>query len=134
MADYRLIANDIVIRTSDNAHIPSDPANRDRLTYEKWLANGNVPDPFIPPPPPTPKVLSQDLMAQFTVTDYKLIKDAIAVNDSFGLLWSSMQAQKDPMLITNARFITGWNALVSILGQSRMNVIATALNLHSLVV
>jgi hypothetical protein len=49
MADYQLTANDIVVRTSDKANIPNDPANRDRQEYDKWLADGGVPDPFVPP-------------------------------------------------------------------------------------
>jgi len=32
------------------------------------------------------------------------------------------------MEVTNARFQSGWSALVTVLGQTRMNAIATALN------
>jgi hypothetical protein len=95
-----------------------------------WSWSGTTlvasPAPAIAPLPQT--VLSQDLMAQFTVADYSAIKTAIAGSDQFGLMWSAMQAQKDPMLITNARFLAGWNALVQILGQPRMTQIATTLN------
>jgi hypothetical protein len=45
MADYQLTATDVVIRTVDQASIPNDPANRDRMEYEQWLADGGVPDP-----------------------------------------------------------------------------------------
>jgi hypothetical protein len=45
MADYQLTATEVVIRTADQAHIPNDPANRDRQEYEQWLADGGVPDP-----------------------------------------------------------------------------------------
>ncbi|MGX1151465.1 hypothetical protein [Bradyrhizobium ottawaense] len=50
MADYRLTATDAaVIRTEDNAGIPNDPANRDWQTYQQWLTDGGVPDPYKPP-------------------------------------------------------------------------------------
>lgn len=72
-------------------------------------------------------VLAQDLMAQFTADDATKIQTAISGNVPFWLLWSAMQAQKDPMVIANARFQAGWAALVQVLGQPRMTAIATAL-------
>jgi hypothetical protein len=54
MADYQLTQSDIVIRTADQAFIPNDPANRDRAEYDKWLADGGVPDPYVPPPAAKP--------------------------------------------------------------------------------
>jgi hypothetical protein len=80
--------------------------------------------------PPAPQFIApQDLMAQFTVGDAAKIKAAVETNPQFWLLWSAMQAQKDPMIAMNARFLAGWNALVQILGQARMTQIAAALNL-----
>ena len=63
MAEYQLTATDIVIRTEDGACIPNDPANRDRAEYDKWVAAGGVPDPYVPPPdvPPAPTVEQQVL-------------------------------------------------------------------------
>lgn len=56
MADYQLTATDAVIRTEDGATIPNDPANRDWIEYQKWLDDGGVPDPYVPPEtaPPEP--------------------------------------------------------------------------------
>lgn len=54
MAEYQLTSTDVVIRTEDQANIPNDPANRDRIAYEQWLADGGVPDPYVEPPPPAP--------------------------------------------------------------------------------
>ena len=94
-----------------------------------WTWNGTalVPPaaPVVPPFPET--VLSQDLMAQFTAADASAIQAAIAANVSFWLLWQALTAQRDPMIVTNARFLAGWNVLVQVLGQARMTAIATAL-------
>ena len=79
------------------------------------------------PPPVT--VLPQDLMAQFTADDATLIQAAVTNNVQFWLLWSAMSAQRDPMDTANARFLAGWDALVQVLGQPRMDAIAVALNI-----
>jgi hypothetical protein len=59
MVDYQLTATDAVIRYADQAWIPNDPANRDRVEYDKWLYEGGVPDPYVPPPSPPPTVQPQ---------------------------------------------------------------------------
>lgn len=34
----------IIIRLSDNAFIPFDPANTDAVEFCKWLKDGNIPE------------------------------------------------------------------------------------------
>lgn len=103
-------------------------ANQQNGAYsEKFLPDD---DPsvvaFLHPPKPQ-MVLSQDLMAQFTADDAAKIQAAIAGNVQFWLLWQSLTTQKDPMIVSNQRFLSGWNALVQVLGPPRMDGFATAL-------
>jgi len=51
---YTLTKTTDVIRDADNLYIPDDPANTDWRTYQEWLAEGNTPNPYVPPPPPVP--------------------------------------------------------------------------------
>jgi hypothetical protein len=46
---YKLTNKTSILRLSDNAWIPADPANSDYATYLKWLAAGNTPQPVDPP-------------------------------------------------------------------------------------
>jgi hypothetical protein len=34
----------------EQAYIPADPLNGDYLAYLDWLAEGNTPNPYVPPP------------------------------------------------------------------------------------
>lgn len=42
---YKLTHSTSIIRLSDNAFIPADPANTDYTAYQQWLAAGNTPLP-----------------------------------------------------------------------------------------
>jgi hypothetical protein len=51
---YQLTTGTSIIRLSDGATIPSDPANRDFALFTAWLEAGNEPEPAPAPPPPPP--------------------------------------------------------------------------------
>jgi len=50
---YKLTDTDTIIRISDKASIPNDPANTDYAAYLKWLEEGNKALPADKPIPPT---------------------------------------------------------------------------------
>ena len=58
---YRLTDTDVVLRLSDGAAIPNDPANSDRVAYQIWLDGGGVPEPAAAPPEPSPQQLIDQL-------------------------------------------------------------------------
>jgi hypothetical protein len=51
---YQLTTGTSIIRLSDGAFIPADPANTDYAAYLDWLEAGNTPEPAPAPPPPPP--------------------------------------------------------------------------------
>ena len=56
---YKLVLPTTVQRLSDNAFIPFDGGNRDYQEYLEWLAEGNEPEPYVPPPPPVPQSITR---------------------------------------------------------------------------
>jgi hypothetical protein len=45
MPNFRVQEAQTVLRTTDGACIPFDPANTDYIAYLKWLEEGNTPEP-----------------------------------------------------------------------------------------
>ena len=69
---YQLTVTDIILRTTDGASIPPDPANTDYSAYLAWLEAGNMPDPAPEPPAPEPLTPAEKLAASgLTVEELK---------------------------------------------------------------
>lgn len=56
---YKLTDSTNIVRVVDATYIPADPANTDYQQYLAWLAEGNTPDPYVPPPPPIPSTVTR---------------------------------------------------------------------------
>jgi hypothetical protein len=55
---YQLTASPAAVRKGQ-MFIPADPLNRDYAEYLDWLAAGNTPDPYTPPPAPIPQSVTR---------------------------------------------------------------------------
>ena len=72
MTMYQLTTGDTILRLSDNAFIPPDPANTDYAAYLDWVAAGNMPEPPPAPTPPLALTTEQKLKAAgLTVAELK---------------------------------------------------------------
>ena len=60
---YTLTSSTLIIRDTDGAFIPDDQANTDYQAYLTWLADGNTPNPYVPPPEPAPLTPAEKLAA-----------------------------------------------------------------------
>jgi len=69
---YQLTTSTSIIRLTDNACIPPDPANRDYRDYLEWVEAGNEPEPAPEPPAPVELTPAEKLAASgLTVAELK---------------------------------------------------------------
>ena len=74
MITYALTDGNTVKREDENVvwFIPDDPANTDYQAYLAWVAEGNTPNPYVPPPEPAPLTPQEKLAAAgLSVTELK---------------------------------------------------------------
>lgn len=66
---YQLTNYTNIIRLSDSASIPVDPANTDYAQYLIWTSKGNTPFPYVEPaaPPPTVVTMVQARLALLAI-------------------------------------------------------------------
>jgi hypothetical protein len=107
---------DGVIRLSDNAFIPPDPANTDYQRYLEWLAVGNTPLPVDPPAP-------EQLQAEIVAATQQRLDDFARTRNYDGILSACTYAtsavpkfQTEGQYCVNARDNT-WATLYTILGE-----------------
>lgn len=69
---YQLTTGDTILRLTDNAFIPQDPANTDYQAYLAWLDEGNTPLPA-PEPEPAPVLTTEQKLeaAGLTVAELR---------------------------------------------------------------
>ena len=69
---YQLTTGDTILRTSDGAFIPPDPANTDYAAYLQWVEQGGTPEPAPEPVAPVELTPAEKLAASgLTVEELK---------------------------------------------------------------
>ena len=66
---YQLTTGDTILRTTDGAFIPPDPANIDYAAYMAWVEAGNMPEPAPIPEPPVELTPAEKLAASGLTVD-----------------------------------------------------------------
>lgn len=101
---YSLTAYENTIARSDGAFIPTDPDNRDYQAYLAWVAEGNTPDPYVPPPPPVPQIISdRQFFQQAAISGLITQAEALAAVKT-GDIPATLQAIVDSITDVNEKF------------------------------
>ena len=102
---YELTSGTGILRTSDGALIPADPANVDYQNYEAWVALGNTPDPAVVPAMPT--ILNTHVFyLRFMPSEQLALQTAVNATPSIGLGLTLGLAQG--WVDLNGAFLANW--------------------------
>jgi len=99
---YKLTENG-VIRLSDGAFIPNDPANKDWQEYQEWLKQGNQPLPQY-----TPQELKQKLQSEILSLRRQRINQVIVQQYEYDDLADVQAYLNDPNLQTECQALINW--------------------------
>jgi len=78
---YKLTNNTIIIRTTDGACIPNDPANNDYAAYLIW-AETNTPTPA-DIPSPNIAIINQILILEATITNRRFREHMLGTDNGW---------------------------------------------------
>ena len=109
---YKLTNSTTILRLSDNAFIPADPANTDYAAYQQWLAEGNTPGAADPAPPaPPPQFTSLQYLDLFTEAEQLAVATA-AMQSAQVKLWYDRTLAANFITLADPRTEAGLTALV----------------------
>lgn len=120
---YQLTSGTSVVR-SDGVCIPDDPANRDRIAYDAWVAAGHTPDPSVPPAAQPSIIPGADFIARVTDAEYLAITAAGRSNGQIGK-WIELLRMRGEIDVTSETALAAKAGLVAagLLTQARADAV-----------
>ena len=110
---YRKTHTEIVQRLTDGAFIPPDLDNKDYVEYLAWVEEGNTPEDYIPPTPPTSRVLTvlqfRDRLTpaeEISITEAGMTNSAVRV-------WLDRLAAAQEVNLDDPRVIAGLETMTA---------------------
>lgn len=106
MTNYTFTSGTNILR-SDGASIPPDPMNMDYVVYLAWVAAGNSPTPYAPPPSPPLTATPFQFRAGLTAAGIRTQVENMVTNSTNQTLkdayqYSSLFVENDPLMMTMA--------------------------------